>query len=403
MVINKEAIFWLTALLLTIGLIGLLHEIMLPFVLGFAIAYFLDPIADRLENFGLSRMAATSIISLILGLFFFVALFTLAPILFEQGVNLVHNTPRYLDTISALINDYGKHFLGADFNMPSMGYREAIKKLTAQYNGSSSEILKSIWSGSMAFFSFLSLILITPVVAFYMLHDWDKMMAYMLSITPREHDNTVAKLARDIDSVISGFMRGQVTVCLILGLYYAISLSMLGLNSGFLIGVGVGLISFVPFIGAIFGTLIAGGVAIAQFAPDWTHIGLIAVVFVIGQILEGNFLTPRIVGGHVKLHPVWLIFALFVSGYLFGFVGMLLAVPVAASIGVLARFAMDKYIESDIFQGELQPCAETTMPDPEVINSVPASAPVEESLFASPSAQTVETALEATNKEETKQ
>ncbi len=356
MVINKEVLFWLLASLFVIGFVALLHEVMLPFVLGLAIAYFLDPVADRLQRLGLGRMAATSIISLLLGLIILIGLFTLMPVLFEQAVNLVQNTPRYLDTIYAMINSYGKQYMGDDFNLPHMGYRDAIKKLTAQYSGNSGDILKSIWSGSKAFISFMSLILITPVVAFYMLHDWDRMMKYINSITPREHDTTIASLAREVDSVISGFMRGQVTVCLILGLYYAISLSLIGLNSGFLIGVGIGLISFIPFIGAIVGVLVGGGVAIAQFAPDWFPIGLVVLVFAIGQILEGNFLTPRIIGGHVRLHPVWLIFALFVSGYLFGFVGMLLAVPVAASIGVITRFAMDKYKASEIYQGDETPC-----------------------------------------------
>ncbi len=376
MTINKEVIFWLTASLFVIGFIALLHEVMLPFVLGFAIAYFLDPIVERLEALGLGRMAATSLVTLFLGILLLIGAFALVPVLFQQSVNLVQNTPRYLDTLYSLINTHGKQLLGDEFSLPSVGYRDAIKKLTGQYSGNSSELLKSIWSGSKAFFSFMSLILITPVVAFYMLNDWEKMMAYTRSITPREHDHTITKLAHDVDNVISGFMRGQVTVCLILATYYALSLSFLGLNSGFLIGIGVGLISFVPFIGAIVGLLIGGGVAIAQFAPDWFSVGMVVLVFVIGHILEGNFLTPRIIGGHVRLHPVWLIFALFVSGYLFGFVGMLLAVPVAASIGVLARFAMEKYRASEIYQGEELPTSETASESATIFKDNKALAPI---------------------------
>ena len=220
-------------------------------------------------------------------------------------------------------------------------------------------LLGSIWSGGVAFVNLISLLVVTPVVAFYMLLDWDRMVATVDKWLPREHVETIRGLAREIDEALAGFVRGQGTVCIILASFYASGLSLSGLNFGVLIGIISGLISFVPYVGSITGFVLAGGVALIQFLPDgeWLMISIVLAIFVMGQFLEGNFLSPKLVGERVGLHPVWLMFALFAFGLLLGFVGLLLAVPLAAAIGVLLRFALKTYMGSPLYVGEHPPPA----------------------------------------------
>ena len=220
-----------------------------------------------------------------------------------------------------------------------------------QGSGYIGAFLASLWSGGRAVFSVLSLLIITPVVAFYLLLDWEKVVATVDGWIPLQHRDTVRGLARDIDAAIAGFVRGQAVICLILAVFYAIGLTLTGLNFGFLIGLMTGLLSFIPFVGAGTGFLVAAIVAIAQFWPDWTSIAMVVGVFLVGQVLEGYVLSPKLVGAKVGLHPVWMMFSLIAFGYLFGFVGLLIAIPLAATIGVLLRFALRKYLESPIYTG----------------------------------------------------
>jgi len=213
------------------------------------------------------------------------------------------------------------------------------------------KLLPSVLSGGLAIVNFLALVIITPVVTFYLLLDWDRMMGDISSWLPRDHAKTIHQIANDIDEVISGFVRGQITVLVILGLFYVAGLTLIGLNFGLLIGLGAGLVSFIPFVGAIVGLAVGGAVAVVQFWPEWHLVAAVLSVFLIGQVIEGNILSPMIVGDRVRLHPVWLMFALFVFGYLFGFVGMLLAVPAAAAIGVLVRFGLQVYLKSSLYSG----------------------------------------------------
>jgi predicted PurR-regulated permease PerM len=222
----------------------------------------------------------------------------------------------------------------------------------SQGSGWIATFLKSLWSGGRAVFSVLSLLVITPVVAFYLLCDWDRVVVTVDGWIPRPHRDTVRGLARDIDGAIAGFVRGQAVICLILAAFYAIALTLTGLNFGFLIGLMTGFLGFIPYVGAVTGFIVAVVVAIAQFWPNWTPILLVIGVFVVGQVLEGYVLSPKLVGAKVGLHPVWLIFSLIAFGYLLGFVGLLVAIPLAASIGVLARFALRKYMESPLYTGK---------------------------------------------------
>jgi predicted PurR-regulated permease PerM len=212
--------------------------------------------------------------------------------------------------------------------------------------------MKTLRSGGSALVSLFSLIVVTPVVAFYLIYDWHTMNRVVDGWIPVHQRETVRGLAREIDAAIAGFVRGQSAVCAILGTFYAIALSLAGLNFGLLLGLISGVITFIPYVGSMTGLILALGVAVAQFWPDYTWIVLILGIFLVGQFLEGNVLAPNLVGQSVGLHPVWLIFALLAFGYLFGFVGLLVAVPLAATIGVLARFALRRYLESSFYTGE---------------------------------------------------
>ena len=204
----------------------------------------------------------------------------------------------------------------------------------------------------MALVNVAGLFVITPVVAFYMLLDWDRMVATVDSWVPREHVHTVRQIANDINASTAGFVRGQGTLCLILGVMYAIGLTAVGLNFGLVIGLFAGLISFIPYVGSLVGLVLSVGVALVQFWPDWIMVVAVAVVFFVGQFIEGNILQPKLVGSSVGLHPVWLMFALLAFGSLFGFVGLLIAVPAAAAVAVLVRFALGRYMASPLYTGQ---------------------------------------------------
>ncbi len=211
--------------------------------------------------------------------------------------------------------------------------------------------LASLWAKGQALISIFSLLIITPVVAFYLGCDWDRIVTSVDQLIPLQQRETVRGLAREIDASISAYVHGQSGVCLILGSYYAVGLTLAGLNFGFLIGVVCGLISFIPYVGSLTALVVSLCVAVAQFFPEWGRIVIVVGIVLFGQFLEGNVLSPKLVGHSVGLHPVWLMFALFAFGYLFGFVGLLLAVPLAAAAGVLIRFALRRYLASPLYTG----------------------------------------------------
>lgn len=348
---QRQAVFWIAAAVLLIGFLALLGDVLLPFVLGAGIAYLLDPVADRLERLGLSRFWATVVIALVLFAFLTVGLLFLVPVLVEQFAGLISKLPGYLQTARDMI---AARFERVSWSMGEAANRQleqAAADFLQKATGSMGTFLGSIWSGGMALVNLIALLVVTPVVAFYLLNDWDRMVGKIDSWLPRDHVDTVRQLARDIDDVMSGFVRGQFTILVFLGVFYAVGLTLIGLNFGLLIGMIAGLISFIPYLGPIVGYIIGGIVAGVQFGTDWVPIAVVIGVFVAGQVIEGNILSPLVVGEKVGLHPVWLIFALFVFGYLFGFVGMLLAVPLAAAIGVLVRFALQQYLKSPLYYG----------------------------------------------------
>ena len=339
--LRGQVFFWLGVLAFLLLFLWVFSGILLPFILGMALAYLLDPVADWLERLGLSRLWATITIVLLTVLVLILAALILAPLLFAQLASFLERLPSYATQLQA----FGRSFFETRIGqfLKTEGSAPNIDQIVAQGASWIASLVASVWAGGRAIINVASLLVVTPVVAFYLLYDWDRMIARLDGLLPREHAATIRRLASDINLAIGAFIRGQGALCAILGLFYAISLSILGLNFGFLIGSVAGLISFIPFVGSIVGFVVGVGVAVVQFWPHWIWIVAVAGVFVVGQFMEGNILQPRLVGHSIGVHPVWLMFALFAFGSLFGFVGVLLAVPVTAAIGVLVRFAVERY------------------------------------------------------------
>lgn len=346
MTINQQWWWWGTALVLLVLVLWLLADAVFPFLLGAAIAYLTDPLADRLQRLGLSRLLATIVITLGLIGILVLAVLLIVPLLIEQLRDLVAALPGWLEGAHALIREYLP-----ELSLDESGLREAFGDMSKDIQEWSFGILRGALAGGVAFIGFLAVLLITPVVAFYLLMDWDRLLQSIDDYLPREHRRTIRGIAADLDRVLSGFVRGQLTVCLMLGTFYAVTLMLVGLKFGLLIGLFAGLISFIPFLGSIIGGVLSIGVALAQFWGDWMWIAAVIAIFVTGQLVEGNFLTPKLVGSKVGLHPVWLMFALSAFGVMFGFAGLLVAVPAAAAIGVIGRFLLEQYRAGPLYHG----------------------------------------------------
>lgn len=351
MTLERQVVFWVAALAALIAVLWLFSGILLPFVVGAALAFLLNPLTNRLEGAGMNRIVAALIIVVIFVLAFVVLILMIAPILFDQMASFIERIPGYVRRLQQIVTDPSRPWLSRIVGEGFSDSEKTVGEFVTQGVGWLTSFLHSLWSGGRGLISLFSLVVVTPVVAFYLLCDWPRLVATVDGLVPLPHRDTIRRLAREIDAAISGFIRGQAMLCLLLGVYYTIALLLIGLNFGLLIGFLAGLISFIPFIGSITGLVLAGSVAIAQFWPDWPWIAAVAAVFIFGQFVEGNVLQPKLVGASVGLHPVWLMFALFAFGYLFGFVGMLLAVPMAAAVGVLARFGLQQYQSSPIYTG----------------------------------------------------
>jgi predicted PurR-regulated permease PerM len=317
------------------------------------LAYFLDPVADRLQRLGLSRLMATVVILIAFIVIVVLAFIILVPVLATQMADFARKLPEYLTRLQSLLTSFDPKWLEQKFGVNASGLRDGLNSLLTSGFGLLSTVFTSIWSSGVALVSVISLFVVTPVVAFYMLLDWDRMVAVVDSWVPRDYVQTVRAIARDINTATAGFVRGQGTLCLVLGAMYATGLTLTGLNFAILIGLFAGLISFIPYVGSLTGLVLAVGVAFVQFWPDWTMVLAVAGVFFVGQFIEGNILQPRLVGKSVGLHPVWLMFALFAFGALFGFVGLLIAVPASAAVAVLVRFAIARYLESPLYKGHV--------------------------------------------------
>lgn len=344
--VKDQIRYWGIATVAFLVILWFLGDVILPFVLGGAIAYFLDPVADRIERLGASRAVATTVITLSALLIFVLMALLVVPLLVQQAVSLFETAPQLFQNLQG--------FLTSRF--PSLVEEESVLRQSLISVGETirergGELLNTVLTSVNSLVGIVLLFVIVPVVAFYLLYDWDRMVAKIDDLLPRDHAPTIRHLAAEIDRTLASFIRGMGTVSLILGIYYAVALMLVGLQFGLVVGALAGLVTFIPYVGALVGGALAIGLALFQFWGDWLSIGLVAGIFVLGQVIEGNVLTPKLVGSSVGLHPVWLIFALSVFGSLFGFVGMLVAVPVAAVIGVVARFGIGRYKSSLLYRG----------------------------------------------------
>ncbi|MCP5087977.1 MAG: AI-2E family transporter [Rhodobacteraceae bacterium] len=344
--VGEQVRYWGIAAVVLLLALWVMGDVLLPFVAGMAIAYFLDPIADRLEAMKFSRTAATSVITFSALLVFVVLLIVLVPLLIKQLVALITAAPGYFEQLQAVLIEKFPSIMDED---SAIG--QSLASLTESIRSRGGELANALLAYAFTIVDVVVFVVVAPVVAFYMLLDWDRMIAVIDSWLPRDHLEQIRELAREIDAVLAGFVRGQMTVCAILGAFYAAALMIVGLQFGLVVGLIAGLLTFIPYVGSLIGGALSIGLALFQFWDTPLMIGAVAVIFVIGQTVEGNFLTPKLVGGSVGLHPVWLMFALSAFGTLMGFTGMLIAVPVAACLGVFFRFGIRQYRAGRLYKG----------------------------------------------------
>lgn len=361
---------WAIAAVLFFVLMWLLGDVLLPFLVGGALAYFLDPVADRLERAGLSRVAATTVISLAALLLVILLVLAVIPTLVNQLTALINAAPDIAKRLQGFLLERFPELTDSTSTI-----RQTLAEIGAAIQARGAELANGILSSALGLISAVVFVVVVPVVAFYLLLDWDNMLARIDAMLPLDHAPTVRRLALEIDTVLAGFVRGQVSVCLALGSFYAVALMVAGLQFGLIVGAIAGAITFIPYVGSIIGGTLAVGLALFQFWGDWVQIGIIAAIFAVGQFVEGNVLTPKLVGKSVGLHPVWLLFALSAFGSVFGFAGLLIAVPVAAAIGVLTRFGVEQYQASLLYQGtaarSADPVPETAASEVALPNAAP--------------------------------
>lgn len=348
--IREQAKYWGVAAVTFFVLMWLLGDVILPFIVGAALAYFLDPVADRLERLGLSRVAATAVITFFAILLVVLLVLSIIPTLVSQLTALINAAPQIAARLQAFLLERFP-----ELSDSTSTARQTLSQIAAAIQARGAALANGLLSSALGLLNAVIFVVVVPVVTFYMLLDWDKLMARIDSLIPRDHAPTVRMLGAEINVVIAGFVRGQVSVCLILGTFYSVALMLAGLQYGLVVGAIAGAITFIPYVGSLVGGALAIGLALFQFWGDWVSIGIIAAIFAIGQFVEGNILTPKLVGESVGLHPVWLLFALSLFGALFGFAGMLVAVPVAAAVGVITRFGMTKYQGSLLYRGAEPP------------------------------------------------
>ena len=348
---NYRPLFWIAGFAAFLGIVFILADILLPFVAGMILAYLLDPIADFLERHRFPRWVAAGLITLLATAVVISAMLLLVPLLQSQILDFAGRVPNYIE----LLREKAVAVLAAVQSQVSPAEMAAIKEKIGGAAGPNAlawigKLLTRVWGGGVALLNLLSLLIITPIVMFYLLRDWDEIIKTLDNWLPRKQAPVIREKTIEIDEVLSGFLRGQFSVCLLLGVLYAIGLTLVGLEFGLIIGFITGLISFVPYFGMLIGFAVGSGVAVAQFS-EWQPIAMVAGVFVVGQFLEGNFITPKLVGDRIGLHPAWIMFALLAGGALFGFTGILLAVPIAAVVGVLGRFSIQQYKQSEAYLG----------------------------------------------------
>ena len=348
--VKQQFTYWGIAAVVFLALLWSLVQVLAPFLVGGAIAYFLDPVADRLERLGLSRVAATALISLSALLVTVLLVLAVIPSLAAQMNSLVEAFPNIFQRLQAFLTEQFPDLLDENSVV-----RKAILAIGDNLREWGTQAAKTVFTSALGVLNAVLFLVVVPVVAFYLLLDWDNMIARIDALLPRDHAPVVRDLAGRIDRVLAAFVRVQLSVCIVLGAFYSAALMLAGLDFGLIVGAIAGAITFIPYVGALVGGALAIGLALFQFWGDPVSIGIVAGIFALGQFLEGNVITPRLVGNSVGLHPVWLLFALSAFGSAFGFVGMLVAVPVAAALGVLTRWGIEQYQQSMLYKGKQSP------------------------------------------------
>jgi predicted PurR-regulated permease PerM len=351
----SHVVFWAVAFTVAIALVAYLSDVLLPFAAGAAIAYFLNPLAGALQRVGLGRTLASLLIIGLAGVALTAAIVFLLPLAADQLRRFAESLPGDLERLRLWTESLAAEHLGASFPKFKASLERTLAELAQSSTGLLSDVAKAIWSQGQSLLTLASLVLVTPVVAFYLLRDWPRVIQQIDGWLPMHHAATIRRLASEVDSAVGAFIRGQGTICLILGIYYAVALTVIGLRYGLLIGAATGLMAFVPMVGWTLGLVISLGVALSQAWPETTLALQVLGVFVAAMALDSGLLSPLIVGQKVGLHPVGLMLALFVFSALFGLLGTLVAVPVAAALAVLVRFARDRYLESSIYLGNTSP------------------------------------------------
>jgi len=363
--LERQILVWAAVLAAVWFLLHTLGSAVTPFAAGIALGYLLDPVVRRLQRLGLSRSAASLTILATFAVAAILFLVLVAPILSAQLTAFIEKLPDYAMRLQALAVDQGNALLerygGAWRNALGLGAplsAEQVQKTVGDFIAQGAQWLlnaaRSLASGGTAIFDFFALLIVTPVVALYILIDWNKMVATIDGWLPLEHRDALRAIASEINDALAGFLHGQSLVCLFDGLWYGIGLTLIGLDFGFLIGVIGGVLSFIPYVGAVTALVLALGVGLVQGWPSFKLFFLALAVVGVGMFLEGNVVAPRLVGRSVGLHPVWLMFALFAFGKLFGFTGVILAVPAAAALGVLARHLIGLYRKSPLYLGDAE-------------------------------------------------
>jgi predicted PurR-regulated permease PerM len=348
---TQQGIFWGVISVLILVFLFMVRSVLLPFAVAVAVAYFFDPLVRRLQRAGLPRWSSAMLVLVLFIVVFAGGLIIVVPILEKQVMELIGDVPKLVTEIKTTLLPRVDTYLTQFGIMQAGGLSETASGYATTALSKAGVVLGSILTGGLAVLDLLSLLLVTPVVAFYLLRDWDAVVNDFDHWLPRPQAPTLRKLFGEIDRTLSGFIRGQALVCLIQATYYAVALTVAGLDFGALVGVATGVLTFIPYLGAVIGLLTGIAIAIAQW-HDTPHVLIIIGCFAVGQILEGNFITPKLVGDRIGLHPVWVIFSVLAGGALCGFAGILLAVPVAAVIGVLIRFGVKSYLGSRFYKGD---------------------------------------------------
>lgn len=347
--ITHNWMIWLTIFVLFCIAVYVLRSVLLPFVAGIVIGYLLDPWASKFEKWGMSRTCATVLVMFLVVIIAVPAVLMLFGIIDEQLGQFIRAVPNYLASFARKIEPVINELQQRIPSLEPERIRDYIRSNMANSLKLVGNVMRSVITNGFALINILSLVLITPIVSFYMLRDWDTFVAKVDSLLPKQSKKSIEKQAREIDRILASFIRGQLSVCVLLGTFYAVGLYIVGLDLGVLVGFLAGIISFIPYVGTIFGFVVSMAIAFAQF-DNMMQILQVAGVFLVGQFIEGNFLTPKLVGDSVGLHPVWVMFALLAGGVLLGFLGLMIAVPVAAIIGVIMRHAIENYKQSSLYR-----------------------------------------------------